>query len=280
MAVEAGGDEDHVWLEGVEPRYPVGLDQLADLAAAGVGGHRQVDHVVAHRHAAAEGVELVLEDADHQDALVAGHDVLGAVAMVHVEIDDGHALEPAHLQRMPRGNRHVVVEAEAHGRVAGGVVAGRADGAEGVLDAAVDHRIGGRHRRTGGTQHGLARGGVDAGVGVDGLRQAAVGGAVEHLVQFTQIALAVGSLQVAARSQRRVHAGQRDVQAGGQQVILDRIEALRAFGVAGAHVVATAIGVGKVGSAHRRSPAGWRLRATRAACLHRDWGMFNSLCST
>jgi hypothetical protein len=35
----------------------------------------------------------VLEEAAHQHAVVAGDDVLGAVAVVHVEVDDGHALD-------------------------------------------------------------------------------------------------------------------------------------------------------------------------------------------
>ena len=44
---------------------------------------------------------------DHQHALVAGEDVLGAVAVMDVEVDDGHALEAAHVERMraPRRRR-------------------------------------------------------------------------------------------------------------------------------------------------------------------------------
>ena len=43
---------------------------------------------------------------------------------------------------------------------------------------------------------------------------------------------------------------QRDVQAGGEQVVVDRVEPLRALRVAGAHVVAAAIGVAVEGGAH------------------------------
>ena len=60
------------------------------------------------------GIERVLEDADHQHPLVAGDDVLGAVAVVDVEVDDRHPLQAAHVERMPRRDGDVVEEAEAH----------------------------------------------------------------------------------------------------------------------------------------------------------------------
>ena len=134
--------------------------RLADLGATGVGPHRQVDHVGALGHTAAAGIQRVLEEARHQDALVAGDDVFGAVAVVHVEVDDRHALQAQHVERMARGDRHVVVEAKAHHSVARRVVAGRSHRAEGGARLASHHRIGGRHGRTGGAlhrAHGCAR---------------------------------------------------------------------------------------------------------------------------
>jgi hypothetical protein len=116
MGVEAGRDEDHLRAERLEARHPVRLDQLAHRRPARVRRDRQVDHVGALRHAAAVRVERVLEDADHQHALVVRDDVLGAVAVVDVEVDDRDALEPAHVERMARGDRDVVEEAEAHRR--------------------------------------------------------------------------------------------------------------------------------------------------------------------
>ena len=61
--------------------------------------------LAAMRAGAAARVERVLEDADHQHALVAGQDVLGAVAVVHVEVDDRHALEAVALQRIAAPRR-------------------------------------------------------------------------------------------------------------------------------------------------------------------------------
>src|SRR6202012_4394862 len=107
-------------------------------------------------------------EAHHQHALVAGDDVLGAVAVVDVEVDDGHALEAAHVERVARGDGDVVVEAEAHRGVARGVVAGRPDGAEGVLGAAVQHEVGGGDGGAGGAQRGLAREAAGGGGGGHG----------------------------------------------------------------------------------------------------------------
>ena len=58
------------------------------------------------------------------------------------------------------------------------------------------------------------------------------------------------ALQVLERSQRRLAMLQCHVQPGGQQVVADRIQPLRAFRVPGPHVVDAAVGVAEEGSAH------------------------------
>ena len=62
-------------------------------------------------------------------------DVLGAVAVVDVEIDDRDALDAMGRLGVAGGDRGVVEEAEAHRRRRFGVVAGRPRGDEGVVDA-------------------------------------------------------------------------------------------------------------------------------------------------
>ena len=86
----------------------------ADLRTAGIGRHRHIDHVRALGHGTAVRVQRVLEEAAHQHALVAGDDVLGAVAVVHVEVDDRDPLQAVYDERMARRHGHVVEEAEAH----------------------------------------------------------------------------------------------------------------------------------------------------------------------
>ena len=78
--------------------------------------------------------------------------VLGAVAVVHVEIEDRHALEAVHVQRLAGADRDAVEQAEAHGALGLGVMAGRAQRAERVVGLAADHGIDRGDRRAGGAQ--------------------------------------------------------------------------------------------------------------------------------
>ena len=60
--------------------------------------------------------------------------------MVHVEVHDGYALD-AHGPRVRGRHRHVVQEAEPHGPVGPGVVAGRARQGGTRPDRALDHGL-------------------------------------------------------------------------------------------------------------------------------------------
>ncbi len=105
VGIEARGDEDHLRRKTVQRRQPERLDQFAHPGTARVCRDRHVDHVAAQRMIAAVRIEAALEDADHQDAFVAGNDVLGAVAMVDIEVDDGDALEATDFERVSRRDR-------------------------------------------------------------------------------------------------------------------------------------------------------------------------------
>jgi hypothetical protein len=77
-----------------------------------------------------------------EDRLIVGDDVLRAVAVVHVPVDDRDAAKAELGLRPARGDCDVVEEAEAHRAVALGVVTGRPRDRE----AAVAHRIDRRAR--------------------------------------------------------------------------------------------------------------------------------------
>ena len=92
----------------------------------------------------------MLESAHHQRAWIVAENVLGAVAMMHVEIDDGDAFQPMLLERMLGGDGDIVKEAEAHGAAAHRMMPRRAHAAKGIVRLAVQHQVGGKHRRAGG----------------------------------------------------------------------------------------------------------------------------------
>ena len=61
--------------------------------------------------------------------------------MVHVEIEDGDAVQPVDVQGVRGGARDVVVEAEPHGAVALGVMSRRPHTAEGIVGLAAEHQV-------------------------------------------------------------------------------------------------------------------------------------------
>ena len=250
VGVKAGADEDQLRAVRLQPGQPVFGDEFADLRALGVGGHGHVDEV-GRLADVALGVERVLVEAAHQNALIPGHDVLGAVAVVDVKVDDGHALQAVALQRVLGGNGHVAQKAKTHGLLARGVVAGRAGGAKGVGNLALQHGVGGVDGRTRRQQRRLPGVFAHRGVGVEldvGRATGAdvVGQLGAQAAQRGDVHAVVRQLQLRHRGRVGLAPVQRVAHAGDEQAILDHVQALRGFGVAAAHVVLAAQAVGVV----------------------------------
>src|ERR1700753_2040994 len=94
------------------------LEYLLRTASITPRRHRHIDHVGCGIPSPAARIERVLEEARHQHpilpARIAEH-VLCAVAVVDIEIDDGHSLESSLLERIGRSDSDVVEQAETHG---------------------------------------------------------------------------------------------------------------------------------------------------------------------
>ncbi len=58
----------------------------------------------------------MLEGGAEQHPIVVEEDVLGAVAVVHVEVEDRDPADAVRFQRVRRSGRDVVEQAKAHGR--------------------------------------------------------------------------------------------------------------------------------------------------------------------
>ncbi len=91
-------------------------------------------------------------------------DILRAVAVMHVPVDDRNALQPVLLLRMTRGNRGIVEEAEAHGAHSLGMMPRRARGDEGIVMAAGNDVIHRGHRPADAGERRLQA--LHAGIGV------------------------------------------------------------------------------------------------------------------
>ena len=99
--------------------------------------------------------------------LVVPEDVLRAVAVVDVEIDDRDALCAVDGLRVAGGDGGIVEEAETHRRRRFGVMARRPRGDEGVFDLAGHHLVDREHRSPGGADRRLPGAGRHGGVLVD-----------------------------------------------------------------------------------------------------------------
>ncbi len=144
VGVVAGRDEDHL---GAEPQHAGREDApkgRAEGVVAGAGGEGKVDRGAAPApvarlvRCAGAGVERVLVRADEEHVRVLVEDLLGAVAVVHVDVEDDEAFGAERGPGPANGQSHVGEQAEAHGGAGPGVVAGRPDGREAVVRLAFD----------------------------------------------------------------------------------------------------------------------------------------------
>eukprot|EP00964_Phaeocystis_antarctica_P147796 scaffold114500_cov72-Phaeocystis_antarctica.AAC.4 len=155
MRVEAGAHEDHLGPMGLQPRQHLLHKGLAEGGRASVTRHGAVEHIgrsggEGEHLAVGEERKLLIAlqvDGGEEHLLVARKDLLGAVTVVHVEVDDGDAPHAMLALRVTRADGDVVDETEALParlqRRAGapGVVAGRTHRAEGVGRAAPQHAV-------------------------------------------------------------------------------------------------------------------------------------------
>src|SRR6185312_15044818 len=92
------------------------LDGVDVLLCRESSRQRDVPHVAVAMivGGAAAGIPGPLVHGHEMDALIALDERLRAVAMVHVPVDDEHAVEPARATRIVRRDCDVAEEAESH----------------------------------------------------------------------------------------------------------------------------------------------------------------------
>jgi len=132
------------------------LEGVAKFCGAVAGAQRRVDDGIVlaaldHRASAGEQRHLVRRAIHHR--LVRPENLLRAVAVMHVEIDDGGARNAVMILRVARGDRGIVEKAKAHRPRGLGVMAGRTRRDKGVGGFFPHHFVdgadGGRRPRAG-----------------------------------------------------------------------------------------------------------------------------------
>ena len=164
-------------------------------------------------------------EGDVEDPGVTPEGVLGAVAVVGVDVDDQHPLAP--VGQVGGGDGHVVHQTEPHRPVRSGVVPGWAHGTEGGIGVTPLQARDGVDARPRGEQGDLPGLGADPGVGVD----VAAAGPAERF-QPVQVGRGVDGLQLGPGGRAGVDADQGVVEPGRGQAVEDRAESSRPLGVA------------------------------------------------
>ncbi len=109
----------------------------------------------------------MLESRTQHHARIFVKDIFSAVAMVHVEIGNRHAIQAMRGQRVRRTDGDVIEDTESHRPRSFRMMSGRADIAEGILHFASHHQVHAHHRRTCGAQRGRIGKGIHAGVAIE-----------------------------------------------------------------------------------------------------------------
>src|SRR3954451_14503986 len=160
VGVKSGRDEDEVRPERLNARQDGNVERLTEDVTTIARPQRRVhDRIVlapfGSRPSARIERHLVSRAKEH--ARVAPEDLLRAVAVVHIPVDNGDALRAVRLLSVPGCNRSVVEEAKAHGFGPLRMVAGRAHRREGVADLTGHYLVDGLGCGASGSQRRIQR---------------------------------------------------------------------------------------------------------------------------
>ncbi|MNU97061.1 hypothetical protein D3C71_871200 [compost metagenome] len=241
MGIEACRDQQQLGAEVVDRRQHLVGPDVAEAEATTARWQQDVHQVAGAAVTAQAGLG---EQAGLVGAVV-GHpgvvleDVLGAVAVVDIEIDHRDPFQTVAVAGVGGGDGDVVEQAEAHRGTAGGMVAGRAHRAEGQRILTQHHRIDGGDTCAGGMHRGTGRARRGPGVHVQlaqrrGLR-------LQHQIQQRAV---VDPGQFTELGWRRFA----PLQLAGEglmQRVEHHLQALRAFRMARAGIVQQAGGMGE-----------------------------------
>ncbi len=157
MRVVPGRDDDQLRLEAFHGGQDGPVVDQVEVVVARIVRHRDVERravpsALAHLTPMAgsrkqrPGMRRAVE---HARVLV--EDILRAVAVMRIPVDDRQALQAKHVEGIARCYRNMVDKAEAHRTATCGVVARRADERKGIGHLPADHRLGRTNDRARGT---------------------------------------------------------------------------------------------------------------------------------
>jgi hypothetical protein len=163
MAVEAGAQQDELRADTIGQLGHGRFESLDILSTRRAEFERQIE-LRAERgafanltHVAGPWIKGPAMDREESDLFVAPEDLLGAVAVMHIPVDDQNAIESEFVDRQPGADRHVVKQAKAHRRGGTGVVPRRANETKGRRIFPANNPLDGIRNRPGRQQRHVER---------------------------------------------------------------------------------------------------------------------------
>ncbi len=148
MGIESGGDDHKVRIELLHRREEMLVEGIKFLLVTGScrQGNVQVGSLSRSNTlflvaATKPGIVWELVCAEVKNGWVSFEDVLGAVAMMNVPIDDYHSCQSVFFLDIPSRDRGIIEQAEAHCPIEFCVMTGRANRAKGSVHIAFHYRI-------------------------------------------------------------------------------------------------------------------------------------------
>ena len=153
VRVETGRNQDQLRRKISHERKNFARVELSKFGTAIAVAKGEISDGIAHRiftRVAGARIEWHLVTRDEQDTVIAVDEILSAVAVMHVEINDCDPLKTVTFQSVLGGNRDISEEAKSHRRFTLGMVPGWACRDKGVTVRSLKHEIDGANRTANG----------------------------------------------------------------------------------------------------------------------------------
>ncbi len=237
MGIKTGRHQYELWLEPFDRGQPDVGDDPSKLLTSGSCREGGVDDVVGGWLGADVGIVRMLEGGAEQYPVVVFEYILGAIAVVNIEIENGDARQAVDCHRLGGSHGDVIEKTESHRIIARRVVSGRPDTTEHCFFLSGKNQIDPLRAGTRSALCGLKGIGVHYGIRVD--LKIAPRRRSRPEERF-DVVRSMNPLQLFAGNPRRLVAPEQRFDARLADLMLNGAEPGRRLGVSTAHFVLSA----------------------------------------
>ena len=171
VRVESGRNDDELRRMLAEPGQDPVVQEAEEPGAVAAGRQRDIHDLAmgsGFPGMPTAGIEWHLMGRGKEDPVVIPNQVLRPVAVVHVEVHDGHPFHSMRGDGVPGTDHRIAEQAEPHGLPSFGVMPGRSDGAKSVAGFAAGNHVHGPNNRANAAEGGSQASRPHLRVGIQG----------------------------------------------------------------------------------------------------------------